>query len=75
VLSLSESGCLIRSPETLLLGSRIELRFRLPHGESLELNSEIGYQLVPDLGLIFHATVPKEREAISRFVNTALLAR
>jgi hypothetical protein len=72
VLSLSENGCLIRSPEPLLLGARIELRLQLPHGEPLTLDSEIGYQLVPDLGLIFHATRPAERAAISRFVDTAL---
>jgi hypothetical protein len=74
VLSLSENGCLIRSAKELLLGSRVELRFQLPNGEPLELDSEIGYQLVPDLGLIFHATLPAERAAISRFVETALSA-
>jgi hypothetical protein len=73
VLSLSENGCLIRSPEALLLGARIELRLQLPHGEPLLLDSEIGYQLVPDLGLIFHATLPAERAAISRFVDSDLL--
>ena len=72
VLSLSENGCLIRSPEIMLLGARIALRLQLPHSEPLELDSEIGYQLVPDLGLIFHATKPAERAAITRFVDATL---
>jgi hypothetical protein len=75
VLSLSENGCLIRSPKELLLGSRIGLRLQLPHGDPLELDSEIGYQLIPDLGLVFHATRPAERETISRFVNSTLMER
>jgi hypothetical protein len=74
VLSLSENGCLIRSPEPLLLGTRLTLCLPLPHSEPLELDSEIGYQLVPDLGLIFHSTSPSDRAAISHFVENSLLA-
>jgi len=74
VLSLSENGCLIRSPEPLLFGTRLTLCLPLPHTEPLELDSEVGYQLVPDLGLVFHATSPSDRAAISRFVENSLLA-
>jgi hypothetical protein len=72
VLSLSENGCLLRSPETLLLGSRIALGFDLPRRGVIELNAEVSYQLVPDLGLIFSATPPDVREAISGYVTDVL---
>jgi len=73
VLSLSENGCLIRSPETLLLGSSVRLGFELPNAGPLEFAAETGYQLVPDVGLIFHAASPANREAVSRYVDAALL--
>ena len=73
VLSLSENGCLLRSPETLLLGSRIALGFELPRSGAIEVDAEIAYQLVPDLGVVFNATSPGVREAIGGYV-TAVLA-
>jgi len=73
VLSLSENGCLIRSSEPLLLGSRVGLRFSLPRAGSLELAAEVGYQLIPDMGLIFHATPAPVRNAISGYVTQALI--
>jgi len=72
VLSLSENGCLLRSPEPLLLGSRIALGFELPRTGSVEVDAEIAYQLVPDLGVVFNATSPGVREAIGGFVTSAL---
>ena len=72
VLSLSESGCLIRTSESLLLGSHINLRFSLPKSGSIELGAEAGYQLIPDVGLIFNATPQPVREAIARYVTGAL---
>ena len=72
VLSLSENGCLLRSPEPLLLGSRIALGFELPRSGKLELDAEIAYQLVPDMGVVFNATSPSVREAISAYVTSAL---
>lgn len=72
VLSLSENGCLLRSPEPLLLGSRIALGFELPRSGKLELDAEIAYQLVPDMGVVFNATSPSVREAIGAFVASAL---
>jgi hypothetical protein len=72
VLSLSENGCLLRSPEPLLLGSRIALGFELPRSGAVEVDAEIAYQLVPDLGVVFNATSPGVREAIGGFVTSAL---
>lgn len=72
VLSLSENGCLLRSPETLLLGSRLTLGFELPRSGAVEVDAEIAYQLVPDLGVVFNATSPGVREAIGGFVTAAL---
>ena len=67
VLSLSENGCLLRSPEPLLLGSRIALGFELPRSGKLEVDAEIAYQLVPDMGVVFNATSPSVREAIGAY--------
>jgi hypothetical protein len=72
VLSLSENGCLLRSPEPLLLGSRIALGFELPRSGPVEVDAEIAYQLVPDLGVVFNATSPGVREAIGGYVTSAL---
>jgi PilZ domain len=74
VLSLSENGCLLRSPEPLQLGSRIVLGFELPRSGKLELDAEIAYQLLPDLGVVFNATSPGVREAIGGYVSAALAA-
>ena len=74
VLSLSANGCLLRSPEPLLLGTRLELRFELPRSGELRLDAENAYQLLPDFGLIFHATAPADREAIASYVSNALAA-
>jgi hypothetical protein len=72
VLSLSENGCLLRSPETLLLGARFRLGFDLPRSGAVEVDAEIAYQLVPDLGVVFNATSPGVREAIGGYVSAAL---
>ncbi|HEY8156117.1 MAG TPA: PilZ domain-containing protein [Myxococcota bacterium] len=74
VLSLSENGCLLRTPETLLLGSRLSLGFELPRSGQIELDAEVAYQLIPDLGVVFNATSPGVREAIGSFVSSALAA-
>ena len=72
VLSLSENGCLVRSPEPLLLGSSLDLRFTLPREGELVLRAECAYQVLPDFGFIFPATAPTDREAIRRFVTDSL---
>jgi hypothetical protein len=74
VLSLSENGCLVRTPEPLLLGARLELSFSLPRTGAIEIEAESAYQLVPDIGLIFHAIPARQREAIAGFVTSTLAA-
>ncbi len=73
VLSLSENGCLLRSPEPLLLGERLDISFELPRTGTVQLTTEVAYQLVPDAGLIFLRTAPSDRQAISSFVTSTLL--
>ena len=73
MLSISENGCLMRSPEPLNLGGRVELSFELPRAGRLELEAETAYQLLPDLGMIFHATRASDREAIKSYVAQALI--
>jgi hypothetical protein len=72
LLSLSENGCLLRSPEPLQLGSQIELSFELPRAGTIQTRAESAYQLLPDTGLIFHRTPAAFREAILRFVEESL---
>lgn len=74
VLSLSENGCLVRTPEPLLLGARLELSFSLPRTGAIAIEAESAYQLVPDVGLIFHAIPARQREAIAGFVTATLAA-
>jgi hypothetical protein len=74
LLSLSENGCLVRSPEPLELGAELELAFELPGAGSIETKAETSYQLVPDLGLVFQATPPAARRAIQSFVEELLAA-
>ena len=74
VLSLSENGCLLRSSEPLLLGSRMDLSFELPKAGAINLQAEVAYQLVPESGLIFLATLPTDRSAISEFVMSTITA-
>jgi len=74
VLSLSESGCLLRSTVPQMLGSLFTLSFALPRVGTLELEGEVTYQLIPDLGMTFHATSPSDREAISGFISRSLMS-
>lgn len=74
VLSLSENGCLIRSPEAILLGQRIDLCLELPDRAAVELVAEATYQLLPDTGLVFSSLAADRREAIGRYVTEAILA-
>ena len=72
LLSLSENGCLVRSREPLVLGGRVDLSFELPGSGRLDLEAESAYQLLPDVGMIFHAARPSQREAIRAFVAGSL---
>ena len=73
LLSLSENGCLLRSPEPLPLGTRLDLAFDLPKVGPMKLCAEAAYQLVPDLGLVFSGIQPSVRDAISGYVTDVLL--
>ena len=72
VLSLSQSGCLLRSSEPQMLGATLTLAFSLPRSGRLSLDAEVSYQLLPDLGMTFHATSPADRKAISDFISRSL---
>ena len=73
MLSLSENGGLLRSPEPIPLGTRLSVAFELPRAGALELEAFAGYQLVPDVGLTFSATPAGIRSAIACYVADLLL--
>ncbi len=72
LLSLSENGCLLRTPEPLNLGSEVSISFELPRAGVIEASAETAYQLVPDLGLVFTDIPAQTREAIAGFVEATL---
>jgi hypothetical protein len=72
IISLSENGCLLRSPEPVDLGSEMRVSFDLPRVGRVETAAESAYQLVPDLGLIFSGTPAASRHAILDFVEQTL---
>jgi len=74
LLSLSENGCLVRSPEPMELGAQLEVAFDLPRAGRIETQAETSYQLLPDTGLVFQATPPASRRAIQTFVEELLAA-
>ena len=74
VLSLSENGCLVRSPEPMDLGAELEVAFELPRSGLIETRAETSYQLVPDTGLVFQATSAAQRRAIQNYVTENLAA-
>lgn len=74
LLSLSENGCLVRSPEPMELGSELELSFELPKSGRIETRAETTYRLVPDTGLVFQSTPAASRRAILSFVEEQLAA-
>ncbi len=74
VVMISENGCLLRSHESLLLGSKLGMRIDLPRLGQLELEAEVAYQLPPDVGMVFSAALPQTREALLSFVEDTLAA-
>lgn len=74
VLSLSENGCLIKSSVVPPLGAVIDLSFELPRIGAIETQASASYQLMPQLGLVFHATRPEFRRAIQTYVTHELAA-
>lgn len=73
VLSLSENGCLMRTTEPIVLGQNIRVELVLPHVAPVDVEAEVTYQLLPDVGLVFHAVEPSSREALGRFVSQTIL--
>lgn len=73
VLSLSQNGCLMRSPEEIPLGQKIQLSVELPRAGGILLEAEAAYQLLPDIGLVFSAVPVAQRQTIERFVAQSLL--
>jgi hypothetical protein len=74
VLSLSENGCVVRSPEPMMLGAELEVSFELPRSGLIETRAESAYQLVADTGLVFQSTPAASRRAILSFVEQQLIA-
>jgi len=74
VLSLSENGCLLRTPEPLPLGTALEISFDLPRAGRIHTRAEASYQLIPDFGLVFQSTPAASRNAIRSFVEQHLAA-
>lgn len=73
LLSLSENGCLMRSPETVPLGQKIQLNVQLPRAGEIALEAEAAYQLLPDVGFVFNAVPAVQRHTIGRFVAQTLI--
>jgi hypothetical protein len=74
MLSLSENGCLVRSPGAAAARPAPRAQLRAAALGRLELEAETAYQLLPDMGMIFHATRQSDREAIAAFVTNTLLS-
>jgi len=73
LVSLSENGCLLRSPDPVPLGSHLQLAFEVPGSGTVHIKAEVAYQLLPDLGLVFSSVAPRIREGIARYVAESLL--
>jgi hypothetical protein len=74
VLSLSENGCLVRSPEPMDLGAELEVSFELPRAGRIETRAETSYHLIRDTGLVFQSTSAAQRDAIRSYVTESLAA-
>jgi hypothetical protein len=74
VLSLSENGCLVRTPEPMDLGAELDVAFELPRAGLIETRAETSYQLTLDTGLVFQSTPAASRRAILSYVEQHLAA-
>ena len=74
VLSLSENGCLVSTPEPMDLGAELEVSFELPGGQLIQTRAETAYQLTSGTGLVFQVTQAASRRAILSFVEEHLAA-
>lgn len=75
VLSLSASGCLLRSPQPLLMGSKLQLELDPPRIGPIEVEAEVAYQLPPDVGLVFSSLEVATRRALERGIAEMLADR
>jgi hypothetical protein len=73
VLSISENGCLIRTPEEIPLGQTIQLAVELPRVGGIVVQAEASYQLLPDVGLVFSSVPAVQRHTLERFVAQTLI--
>ncbi len=73
IVSLSENGCLLESPEPVPLGTSLQLAFEIPGVGTVHVRAETAYHLLPNLGLVFSSIPPRIRTAIVGFVEQALL--
>lgn len=74
IVSLSENGCLLESPESVPLGTAVQLAFELPESGTVHVHAETAYHLARDLGLVFSSISPRIRTAIAGYVEAALRA-
>jgi len=72
LLSISENGCLLSTPQPVPLGSHVDLVFELPDGTHIETLAESAYQMPPHLGFIFIETRASDRHAICNYVTSRL---
>ncbi len=72
VVSLSENGCLLKTSVTPPLNAVLDIQFELPDGGKIETQAAASYQVLPRLGLVFHATRPEFRRAIASYVTHSL---
>ncbi|MBW2313369.1 MAG: PilZ domain-containing protein [Deltaproteobacteria bacterium] len=72
VISLSENGCLLKTSVVPPLGAMVDVSFELPDGGKIETQASASYQVMPQLGLVFHATRPEYRRAIASYVTHEL---
>ncbi len=74
IVSLSENGCLLESPEPVPLGTALQLAFELSGSGTVHVRAETAYQLLPNLGLVFSSISPRIRTAIAAYVEAQLRA-
>ena len=68
ILSISENGCLLRSPESLEVGRRVRLQFELPQIGSIDVEGEVVYLQGRDIGVVFRSFAVGAPDAIAAFV-------
>lgn len=73
IVSLSERGCLLRSPQTWQEG-RVSLWFALPEQGLVQVLARPVHRQARHVGLAFHEVAEATRSAIARFVESSLLA-